>query len=441
METRADVVIVSVGLRGIPLARSLRRDGLSVALVDVTSEVGHWDESDWEGLFGCFVPDKGAQMDHGELGVDFVLRDLGYREQPGGLAIWAPDGPIQMRAQDSGEMFHRKQMDPATLNWKSETIQNTSQWGKSTFKTNWLGHFGFWFGTTSFDDHPDTWGRRPPLPLADGFHFGLPSVSLLAPALQELAREGVRVYSPAKLVDLSFHGRLVDGIEIASERSGVVSGHRFVWMLTSEESYRCASRVGEGLFPSGPLESQWCWLRYRGKWADANTVAALPRHLVWIQDLGLPWTHANCFVTQKHVSGIVDCFCLVPSPQRIERSYVLDVGRQVAAVIWDRVPGATVEWLKWPTEVLVPLEEVGPPRFPVFEPRQQQKLNRANFRNVAYCNPETWRRYDWAHQLEQTRSVQRDLLAWWLKELVRRGEASHKSRGEASSPRKGSEPS
>lgn len=427
METRADVVIVSAWLRGVPLAQALRRDGLSVALIDLTHQLGTWETSDWEGPFGHFSSESPESM--ASLDEQFLKTYMSLAEVPAGLCLWPPKGPVQLRVDYQQELFVRKGWDTTPLTWEESdgaalknVRLNVKQFGTPSFSQNWLGHFGFWFGATVFEDHPESWKRRGPLPLSSPFSYAAPTMKSLGQALFECTRMGIRVYSPAKLVDISTHGSSMDGVEISSERSGVVSGHRFVWSLTSEETYYCAERVGEALFPRGKIESQWCWVRYRAKWSGTDRTEALSKHLVWIGDLGLPWTHSNFFITQAVSENVVDVFVLIPSLQRIEKSYVTDLGRQIAELMQGRVPDLKVEWETWPTEIRQPLTEVGPPRHPVFAKEALGRMKTQNLGNISFSSPEQWERLAWAQQMEHGRSVQRNILAWWAKETAKRGE-------------------
>ncbi|MEZ4872787.1 MAG: hypothetical protein R2827_11245 [Bdellovibrionales bacterium] len=108
-------------------------------------------------------------------------------------------------------------------------------------------------------------------------------------SLQWCETKGVRVFRDAEILDAQADGNDLHRIEIRSENwSGNVSGHQFVWQLTSDETYHFSVSIGNILFPTGRVRSMWSWVRYRIQLQEAPTLSSLPNQFVMINDLYLP---------------------------------------------------------------------------------------------------------------------------------------------------------
>ena len=91
-----DIVIVSAFGRGHWVAAELVGHGVSVSIVDVSDQLGHWSPEDIEGPFGYF---HAANF---TLSQKARLDEEDYAELvDDGFVLWLKSGPIDMRGPHS----------------------------------------------------------------------------------------------------------------------------------------------------------------------------------------------------------------------------------------------------------------------------------------------------------------------------------------------------
>lgn len=428
MDSRLDVVIVSAFARGHFLAERLTREGLKVGLIDVTNSLGTWEAEDWEGPFGIF---KSSALETEEW--DYLAsRDhlVGIER---GFVVWLSDGPVELRGPLTEFSLAKRQIS-------YDCLEIMREWDKASEKVKagqfqylrgrpysevWLSSLAQQYGSNAFHSNAEAIGRDRLAPIFSPFYVKRVSEKSLSQGLQYCAKAGVQVFSPAQLMDLSLQGGGVDGVEISSERSGVVGGSKFIWMLSSQETEHCSERVRDLLFPKGALEPEWFWVRYRLEWSGTDLIDVLPIRFLMVQDIQLPWTHSNFICMQRTLQmSDVDAWVRIPIIQRGEKGYLEKLSEEILAELERRVPSLKAKVIQMPQEFSEDLLKLGPPRHPVYNPTQLQKLKRASPRNLFYLGPEDWRGLDWTAQFEAQRSVVEQLVIWSKKEKLKKGEVS-----------------
>src|SRR5690606_28147269 len=136
-------------------------------------------------------------------------------------------------------------------------------------------------------------------------------------------------------------------------------------------------RIGEFLFPDGAVQSMWSWIRYRLQVRKGPFIETLPIKFAIIDDLALPWTHANFCMVQRSVSDQdLDVWVRIPTQHRFQRSYLQDMGERILGLFEAKIPDCQAKILNMPQDYLYEYSELGPPRFPVFSEKELAKLAR-----------------------------------------------------------------
>lgn len=407
MSTQKDVVIVSAFGRGQWLASELsRQHNLNVSLVDVSEQLGRWSAEDWEGPFGLLQTEELTQTQLGRLSHE----DYSDRNSQG-LTLWLKNGPIdfmgpitQVWLDTDGPLHFLKDYLVAwEIHRGKGSVKNlTRQTVLEPFKKSWMVHLAHQLAATTFADNAHAVLSGSPLPMFSPHHTRRSTRKGYSKSLEWCASKGVDVLSRAQVMDLELEGRSLRSLEMQSEeRSGALRGDQWVWMLNSEETRFILGDKSLNLFPKGPLEPQWAWLRYRFNVDLSAYEAAIPGHFVMIRDNHLPWTHDNLLVAVSVVTGGgYDVWSRFPYHQRFQRSSLDQYARELEAVLKDRFPDFEVSLAGYPQEYEYEYDQLGPCVHPVYDKQALGRLQKKKYSNVQYGGPEAWDRLDWTGRFQ-----------------------------------------
>ncbi|MBV2168621.1 MAG: hypothetical protein KUL82_07930, partial [Bdellovibrio sp.] len=295
MELGNPVILVSAFGRGHWLAAALAQEGIKTTLVDVSGKLGVWPSEDVEGPFGFFRNEKISESQ-----MERLYFDDPYSEVSNGFTLWLKEGPFECKGPITKFKIDKSPLSPHIKEFLLSLpgAKNGKHLYKNLdafdFENSWLLHLAHqWAGTTYM---PNAQGARrgEPLPVFSSFLVRQATRNGLEKSLEWLATKGVEVIRPHQIVDASFGGgKTITGLELSGEKQGLFRIEQIVWMLTSEETYFLNERLGKYFFPEGPLEPEWCWVRYRVGLQQCFERDHLPTHTLVMDDLYSPWTHEN----------------------------------------------------------------------------------------------------------------------------------------------------
>ncbi|MFM6927640.1 MAG: hypothetical protein ACKOX6_04210 [Bdellovibrio sp.] len=432
MEMGSPIVIVSTFGRGHWLAAALAQEGIKTTLVDVSSKLGVWPAEDLEGPFGFFRNERISESQ-----MERLYSDDAFEELQNGFTMWLNEGPIEFKGpltkfkiENSKLSHHVTELLTASSPDKSHRAlyKNLTS---LTFDQSWLLHFAHqWAGTTYL---PNALGANEgeALPLFSSFLVRQATRAGLEKSLQWLKTKGVEVLQPHQIVDASFGtGKTVTGLEIAGENQGLYKLEQLVWMLTSEETYFLNDRLGKYFFPEGPLESEWCWVRYRVSLQDCLERNSLPLHTAMIDDLGSPWTHENFMILQRtSLPDQFDVWMRIPTVQRFNKEYLTHKATRMSGLISRRISLAEPQVLSFPQEYYYTYAQLGAPRFPVFSVKHKVPRGRVAFGNLHLDGPEEWPHYAWGATFASNERIRSSIQAWWKEKLLKEQKEKRKELG------------
>ncbi len=404
MESRSDIVIVSAFGRGVWLALELAQVKTNqVTFIDVSDRLGHSQPEDWNGPFPLL---KTSQFSEAQW--NFLAEGSHLEPIENGYTFWLANGPWEITGPLFDFIRQKNQIHPDVVKYLKEYHTMTeanrkllqTKIEKMTGKENWLAYFAQQLTSSVYIS--DRIALEPTIPLAmfSPCYIRQANEATTEVMYKKLREAGVRLYLNAKLEDLSVQSRVLDGIEIASERSGIVTGKKFVWMLTGEETRRFTSRVLETLFGDGIVEASWCWVRFLIRIADGPERDVLPGAFTMAKDIHLPWTHANvCLVERTKRPGIFRTWMRVAAGRRFQRSYMTEMSNDLVAEFRKRIPAIAVEVEEMPPEFHFGFEELGPPRYPVLSKQDARRISRTKIKNVYHMGPEDWGGLDWGTRM------------------------------------------
>jgi hypothetical protein len=222
-------------------------------------------------------------------------------------------------------------------------------------------------------------------------------------------------------MDASFGaGKMITGLELSGEKQGLFRTEQLVWMLSSEETYFLNPKLGKYFFPEGPLEPEWCWVRYRIGLQDCFERNRLPIHCVITHDLSSPWTHENMMVLERtSLPDQFDVWMRIPSVQRFNKEYLTIRSLGLKDIIVERMSLADPQILNFPQEYYYTYAQLGASRFPVFSQKQSSRRGRVAYANLHLDSPEEWTHFSWTSYFETDEAVRSQILAWWKEKLLK----------------------
>lgn len=116
-------------------------------------------------------------------------------------------------------------------------------------------------------------------------------------------------------------------------------------------------------------------------------------------------------------------------PQIIDfKEYLSNIGDELVRQFSERLPGSSPEVSEMPQDYKYDSSELGPPRFPVYEPEDIKNISRTVASNLYFDGPELWELLDWTGQFSHQDKVLSQIIDW----RVRKEKASAKSAQETS---------
>ncbi len=395
-----DFVLVSAFGRGQWLAASLAQQGLKVALVDLSEGLGRWAPEDWEGPFGLFLPEKLSPSQLARINEE-------DDEDPvdDGFVLWLKSGPLDFKGPLSPHWLNREAWIQLTKTYLSDFEAASSEelrdWREKieamSFQNTWLIHLAHHLAANVYVDSAEAQKRGRPLPLFAPWALRRVTRKGMQKSLDWCASQGVEVYRSAELVDLLLDGALARGLEINSlSRKGVVLAEETLWMLTSEETFHLSDPIGSQLFPRGPIQPEWSWLRFRVALDLGLYVHTLPLKLVLIEELNLPWTHTNLMILDRTVNlQDVDVWIRVPTHLRFQRAYLEKSLDEILELLKGRIPHCQPRKVEMPQDFHYNRPELGPSRYGLYTPEALASLRPVRLRNLNFHGPEQWLALDW----------------------------------------------
>lgn len=412
MEINTQVAVISIFGRGHWIAAELARRGIPTTLLDISDQMGFWTPEDWEGPFGFFKSEKLKPTQ-----VERVLEGDSTLMVPQGFSFWLEDGPLELKGPVSK---HRLQ----ALNIP-ESVQDYIQGAKATgnlkllsFEQNWLAQFAHAYSSTRVSLSPEAIGHGTSIPLFSSYFIQQASRPGLQKSLKWCESHGVNVPHKVSLQDISLADRkTLSGLEVKTEKSGLLKAEQFVFCLTSEEMGMISTKVQKVFFPRRPIEPEWSWLRYRVSLKENFNRDQLPLHFVLIENKNLPWYHENFLVVQASaVPSSYDVWVKVPTAQRFNKQYLSDLGAKMITTLSKKIVEGDPAILAYPQEHQYNYSEIGPSRHPIYSKGVDVKSRAQNdLDNVTLDSPETWDHLGWEGMFNSQTAIVDKVKAWWTR--------------------------
>ncbi|WII70977.1 hypothetical protein QJS83_10945 [Bdellovibrio sp. 22V] len=422
MELGSPVILISAFGRGHWLAAALAQEGIKTTLVDVSSKLGVWPSEDVEGPFGFF---RNERISESQL--ERLYADDPYEEVSNGFTLWLSQGPFECKGPTT-----KFKIDTSTLAPPIKEYLLGGVGGKAAktlyknldafnFEKSWLLHLGHQWAGTTYKANAQAAHVGASLPLFSSYLVRRATRNGLEKSLEWLATKGVEVLRPQQIVDVSFGGgKSITGLELAGEKQGLFRLEQIVWMLSSEETYYLNERLGKYFFPEGPLEPEWCWVRYRLGLQQCFERDHLPLHTVVMADLDSPWTHENMMILQRTtLADQFDVWMRIPTVQRFNKEYLTTRSLRMNKHLAERMSLCDPQVLSFPQEYYYTYAQLGASRFPVFGEKQTSRRGKVLFSNLHLDGPEVWPHYSWGSYFEQHESIQASIVQWWKEKLLR----------------------
>lgn len=418
MESKhADAMIVSAFGRGHWLAAELASQGIRVTLLDVSHRLGRWSAEDWEGPFGYFRSEKFSPLQ-----IERLIEEDEPSETPQGFTVWTQTGPVELK---SSLTFHRlKTMGLADeshqymVSYEASDLQKNEalrmQLDQKKFSENWLARLAHVYASTRMSNHLDSLRSSCPLNLTQPFYFRQATRPGFERSLNWVAKKNVRVIAKADLVDVAFRDmRVVEGLEVRAEQSGLMRADQVIWCLTSEETNFISDRLMKTIFPHGHMQAEWSWVRYRLRLSPQPEREVLPPHFVLIDDLETSWTHENFSIVRRtQLADHFDVWMCLPSLHRFQKQYLEERVLRWTKNLAKRLPGLDPVVVEFPQEHLYSYDEMGPSRSPVFSHEQLKEFEPRKLTNWHWEGPETWDHHSLDAVFASQRKTRDEVLAY-----------------------------
>jgi hypothetical protein len=415
MDSHNDLIVVSAFGRGNWMAAELASKGLKTILLDVSDVLGHWAPEDWEGPFGFFQAEwvSKSQLTR--------LNEEDYMDQESdGFVVWLPDGVVDTAGPVSNYRLKKRGIDESQKKYVTqfdslkpeERLKLRQGFSASSFNDNWFVNFAHSFASNRFSQNSEAMHYAKPAPLFSPHSIRRNSRRGYEQNLKWVESWGAKVLKVKDIKDISFNSGYIQSLEIQSDWSGVLTAGQYIWSLSGVESLHLSPSVANSLF-SQVIWPSWQWQRYRMKFEGADIWQTLPPHLVAINDLGLPWTHENFIVMQKSVTASdFDVWMRLPHSQRFHREYLVDKGQKAKEFIESRLPGVRVKLQNHPQEYEYDEKDLGPARYPLYDPQTIAKYKTGSWINLHYDSPEVWDLLDWSSAFQSQAKIVSEISEW-----------------------------
>jgi hypothetical protein len=405
-DTNTDVVILSAFGRGNWLAAELAAKSFSVQMIDVTHTMGRWAPEDWEGPFGFWQDEKllSSQVER--------LTNEDYQvELADGFAVWPPSGPIDMRGPLTGHWLDSKPGMAAVKNYVQSATEGPVE--DLGYANTWLAHLAQQLAGTVYRPNAMALSSGLPLPIWAPYFVRRVTRRGLEKSLDWCRSKGVDVITGSQAVDLAIEGKRIIGLQVQGEQTKVLKGHQFVLCLSSLEAQFHSSTLAKRLFARGPLQPEWCWMRWRVKGHTGIYREVMPMSFVMIGDMGLPWTHGNLLIVRAcEIDGQFDVWARLPAHHRFQRSYAEEFGTEIVERLNSRIPEFAAELQDQPQDYHYDIGQLGPSLFPVFDASTRAAWQPLKLQNLAYDGVEWLENLDWNGRFWRQNEILQDLTHW-----------------------------
>lgn len=422
MELGSPVILVSAFGRGHWLAAALAQEGIKTTLVDVSSKLGVWPSEDVEGPFGFFRNERVSESQ-----MERLYHDDPYDEVSNGFTLWLKEGPFEFKGPTTKFKVEKSTLAPQVKDFivGNPGDRNSRAIYKNLnafqFRQSWLLHFAHqWAGTTYRPNAQGAYSGEA-TPLFSSFLVRQATRNGLEKSLQWLESKGVEVIRPQQIMDASFGGgKTITGLELSGEKQGLFRLEQIVWLLTSEETYFMNERLGKYFFPEGPLEPEWCWVRYRVSLQSCFERDHLPLHTVVMRDLDSPWTHENMMILQRTtLADQFDIWMRIPTVQRFNKEYLTVRSQRMQKDLLERMSLSDPQVLSFPQEYYYTYAQLGAARYPVFAQKHDARRARVLFSNLHLDGPEQWTQYSWGSYFQRHELIRDKIAQWWKEKLLK----------------------
>lgn len=408
-----DVIICSAFGRGNWPAIRLANSGLRVALVDMSEAIGPWTAEDIEGPFGFFqsehLTDKQLRR----------LNDDGPNAQvENGFTMLLKDGPLELKGPLLQHRLERLGVSEELREFlsTSELVEPSDEKLETTaslpFKEKWLVHLAYNFSSNVEQGPLTTKYRGQPLPLFAPYFTRQVSEGGKQLAFDACTEAGVDVFANFYPEEFSMQKGLFSGMRLAdkSKRKKELSSKSLIWCLSSIETEMLSEQALADFFPSGVLKPNWYWERLQLSVDSHGPYKSLPKSILILEDLNLPWTHENFLVLEKtDEEGVCNVWCKLPYQQRESFDYIQLTSDKIAALLSERLVGK-VKPNKTGDET-----RLGIPCFVVYNAYELAGFSERRRKNIYYDNPENWLGHDWRSRFSYQEIMIADLLRRALK--------------------------
>lgn len=421
MEKLSDIVIVSAFGRGSWLASQLAARGLSVELMDLSSQLGKYDSSELDGPIGVFGMDK--FLDHQK---ERLLEDAPYTKVKEGFTVWLDDGPIEMGSLQGLHRLKEKGISNDVIDFlKNESLSdskaNTASlkfFSEQPFKETWLLGLSRLARVNSSLDTSTFSSRKEILSLFSEYGFRRTSHDTLKKSFEKTKERGIQTLSSSRVLDISIHSKVFEGIEVSGEKSGLIRGSQLIWALTSEETKKLSVKVFETLFAKNSVEADWYWAAFNLRSQETLETRIIPERFLILENLYLPWTHENLvFVERWSDREFFKMWVKIPTSQRFQKGYLEALGTSLCDLMQNRIRGSHWSVERFPLEFTCGYDELGPPLWPLYNSLALKLLSPKKFKNVIFDGPEQWATMDWSGRFAHQYEIYGDVLSWWTEKM------------------------
>lgn len=419
---KQEVLVVSAFGRGHWLAVDLARQGMSVALLDLTESLGIWIPEDVEGPFGLFQSDKVKDSQWERL-----LEDDPPMMCNQGFTVWLQDGPLELKSATTKHRLEKLGVDEDQHQFISSQATSwifnktaLAKLNQKNFKNTWLARLALLFSSNTSQLAAAAVKTQQALPLFNNFFIRMATRQGHQRSLDWCQRNKVQLLTKAQVLDISFQGRSqIKGVEyktIDSEKSELIEAEQVIWCLTSEETGMQGVRLQSALYPDGILEPDWVWSRYRLRLKHSLEREQLPLHCLIIPDLSLHWVHENFMVCQRTGSPeLFDAWIKVPTLQRFNRDYLNMRGQKIIDLLNSKLGSVQAEISDYPLGHSLTYREVGPPRNPIFLFDEKNKLKKRSLDNLHFYSCEESELLGWEARFKLELEIHSAVKIWWDK--------------------------
>ena len=418
-----DVLLVSAYGRSDWLAVELKSAGLSVAMIDVSPQLGNWPMEDVAGPFGLFMLEK---YQHSYL--EYISHLGNPTTVESGFTVWTGDGPIEMKSALTAYRFAQLGLHPQMRDLLNSTepmtVKEKMLLENTPFQEIWPLNLAYQLASTTFKVKRTALSGERVLPLMNSFLVHQSSRDSFERSLKWVESYEIQVFKDCEIVDIAMAGRRqLTGIEIQGPKSGFFKFDQMVSSLSSEETYYVNERLGKKLFPQGAIDCSWSWMRFRLKVENCMEVSSLPQSVCWMSDVMEPWTHENLCVLQKTASPEnLDAWVRLPTVQRFNKDYLTNIGQKLVKNFEQKIPLSKPEILTYPQAYYYTYKELGPARFPIYLSEDRASRESCFFQNLHRDGFEVWDQFSFDYQFDFQSQLRNKIVQQWQQKQMKNKE-------------------